>query len=506
MGKPLFATSGYRVRSVAAERAAAEARKPFDPRKLEVAKLEFWADDGDGKARKLKSHATKKGGLTARETVVQSLDKLPQEKWHVAVVEYKSGERMSSQLPGGEYADLDELDRKLTNSNAYSAPNFDIDTSTNTAGLTALKGSAPATTDNIFVFGGATLTIDAACAWNLLSVGETSTGACANAADRVGHLTINANVTFAGNSTQSNSGIKSVPASAVLNPAGNSALIIAGTASTYPILTNAGDALNASQKWIITWTWGVVPVIYYATFKYANGTVISSGCLGATNNNNYTAPINLHHIKMYRCISNGYGFSAGAAGTDLGVADLHLVKYELIDQTGMAAVACYGCRFDTVFTTGGAECWVDAITATSAWSGLFWHCFFATIPANKTFYGTRVRYSQEDTRCTEVVPADLAAADAETGGTLTITWSNAAGYKAGDRIEVYNNSGDALLGVFDATAGTGKLAGLTNGTAYTVYAKATSDNYVRSAASATATATPTAPAGGGGSSFNGGFN
>ena len=51
------------------------------------------------------------------------------------------------------------------------------------------------------------------------------------------------------------------------------------------------------------------------------------------------------------------------------------------------------------------------------------------------------------------------------------------------------------LGIFPASAGAGRVANLTNGTAYTLVARATAENTVFSDDSNTATATPTASGG-----------
>jgi len=48
--------------------------------------------------------------------------------------------------------------------NTYAAPNFSIDTDIDLAGLTALKGSAPAATDVCYTSEGATTTLDGSCA------------------------------------------------------------------------------------------------------------------------------------------------------------------------------------------------------------------------------------------------------------------------------------------------------------------------------------------------------
>lgn len=55
--------------------------------------------------------------------------------------------------------------------NTYSANTFTITESTNVAGLTALKGSAPAVTDNILVTGAATLTVEQSLTCRQLTAG-----------------------------------------------------------------------------------------------------------------------------------------------------------------------------------------------------------------------------------------------------------------------------------------------------------------------------------------------
>jgi hypothetical protein len=62
--------------------------------------------------------------------------------------------------------------------NAYSAPNFDIDTNIDEAGLATLKGSPVATTDLIYVYGGAKVTLGVAGNFACLDIylGDNSAG------------------------------------------------------------------------------------------------------------------------------------------------------------------------------------------------------------------------------------------------------------------------------------------------------------------------------------------
>ncbi len=57
-------------------------------------------------------------------------------------------------------------------------------------------------------------------------------------------------------------------------------------------------------------------------------------------------------------------------------------------------------------------------------------------------------------------------------------------------MSIFNNATGALMGTFPASAGTGRITGLTNGTAYTVVARATAEGLVWSGDSNTATETP----------------
>jgi len=96
------------------------------------------------------------------------------------------------------------------------------------------------------------------------------------------------------------------------------------------------------------------------------------------------------------------------------------------------------------------------------------------------------------------VPTGLAATDPGTDGDLDVTWTNAASYTDSELLKIYDNTAGTLLGVFLASAGTGRITGLTNGTAYTLVARATAENLVESGDSNTVTETPTGGGGGGG--------
>ena len=73
------------------------------------------------------------------------------------------------------------------------APNFELNVSTNVAGLTALKGGAPASTDIAWICEAATLTIDANCTLMRTYQGDNSGG---TAAVKTGNLTVGTDATL----------------------------------------------------------------------------------------------------------------------------------------------------------------------------------------------------------------------------------------------------------------------------------------------------------------------
>ena len=91
-------------------------------------------------------------------------------------------------------------------------------------------------------------------------------------------------------------------------------------------------------------------------------------------------------------------------------------------------------------------------------------------------------------------PISVTATDLGTGTPsnylLNVSWSNASSYGSADLMYVYNNSGNAILGIGLANAGSTIIDGLNN-TSYTVYCKATYNGSTFSSASNTSTATPT---------------
>jgi hypothetical protein len=157
--------------------------------------------------------------------------------------------------------------------NSYVDPNFNIDTSTNVAGLTALKGGAPDADDVIYVYNGATFTIESNMVCLKIYEGQTSAGA-APAGQRYGILIQDAGttLTFTGNATASNSGIVATPASADASSLGCQ-ITCNGTSGSHCVMTNSVGTPDITKRWVINQTYGGMTADY-TEFLYAGASAL----------------------------------------------------------------------------------------------------------------------------------------------------------------------------------------------------------------------------------------
>ncbi|MFH1567927.1 MAG: hypothetical protein ABIL09_07985, partial [Gemmatimonadota bacterium] len=370
--------------------------------------------------------------------------------------------------------------------NTYVDPNFNIDTSCNVADLTTIKGGAPDADDKIYIYNGATLTVESALACLLISLGETSAGAAADG-QRRGNLTIDAGVTitFTGNATATNSGIKSNPASApgTANESKSNTLTVNGTVANPVVLTNSAGAYNVNNLWLVAMYYGIVAAWDNVTLQYCGGNAASTPFMVVAAQALFTVSTSVV-LGVWQVVTGDIGFSA----------NILMPRYAATIPINMGRLAVDASAISTDYrgisvfvhntnNTAGVE-GTFAITPPAA-KVFYWRLDSQRVSDGTAWYSNRIRWSSADIRPTVTVPAGLALADPSptADGELVLTWTNAASYAAGDKVVVYNASGDAVLAILDATAGTGRICGLTNATAYTVYAKATSDNYIFSAAS-----------------------
>ncbi len=136
--------------------------------------------------------------------------------------------------------------------NSYTAGTkvFNIDTDTNVAGLTALKGSASANNDMIYISEGARLTIDAGLTCLYIYVGDNAT---LTAASKVGHWEVSAGVTLTLAQTAGSGGMTGLATSTdstiTLSGTGDAARAkVLGTGITYVSNQNI-PAIKISATW-----------------------------------------------------------------------------------------------------------------------------------------------------------------------------------------------------------------------------------------------------------------
>jgi len=152
--------------------------------------------------------------------------------------------------------------------NTYSAPNFNIDTDCNVADLTTLKGSAPTVSDYIYVFNGATLTIEQNLSCFAVMLGQTSAGA-ASAGQRYGYVvgtTGGITITFEDDAGATNTGIIANPTSAD-SSSKDCGVTLTGASGNNITITNPTDSAT-SDYWTIYLMYFGTCDITYVTAKY----------------------------------------------------------------------------------------------------------------------------------------------------------------------------------------------------------------------------------------------
>jgi hypothetical protein len=365
---------------------------------------------------------------------------------------------------------------------------FDVDTSVALSALETAVSHTMVSGDKICVYNGATLTWDVSRPCLLAILGDKYTGA-ASAGQKYGIISIDAGVTITwdGNATNTNSGIKSSPTTPGAESTG-CRLIINGTSASHVTFTNAGDSLSTGQRWTLNFPYGYCTISYLdANYHYGQLFIAlhGSSTRGASNsviNNVVASPIGiasnqviLINVPIDQLLD--YRFNTFDMGSLTN--NLHIISY-----TGTS----------TRLVSGGA---IDASGCIIKGTGDGQIGVFEIARTNSSIYcNDKIAFA--DIRPTQVVPTGLAFTDAVLDGELTWTITNIAAYANSDEIVIYNSADDSVLGrtsktQYVADGNKGRISGLTNATTYTMYAKATSDNNTYSAATATAQGTPTAP-------------
>ena len=310
--------------------------------------------------------------------------------------------------------------------NSYSAPNFNIDTScsidTATIGLEAIKGGAVAAGDKIYVYNGATLTINKSIACLQIIKGQTSAGA-AGAGNRYGIVTINPGITvaFDGNATNTNSGILCNPTSAD-NSSKGCALNINGTAVNPVIFTNAGGALATAQRYTTSMQYGTITASYWSNLY----TWLSSITALNINTSNQNAPHNITRSNFSVNAGATYSISLGTV-----VNNSCFITFCTIGATANNA---YGIGVGTCVPASGFVLDLSGCNITNNAVDIFIYSFRAT---NGLYINHR--FSFADIRPTVVVPTTPTITNLY-DGTIKFTVANIASVAVTDMLVIYDSS------------------------------------------------------------------
>ena len=371
----------------------------------------------------------------------------------------------------------------------YVAPNFDSDVDFDVADATAVKGGAPAAGDKFWVVAGATFTVESDLACLQVILGRTSAGA-AGAGNRYGLVVQNGGtkITFDGAAAITDSGIYVNPTSADASSK--------GCKVTIPGTSASKAQWDVSVQWDTNYRFQLHMRYGYCDIDYlqilANTSYTSGVYQIVTHPHTIYAPEGVTFKINHAEFPHIYGIAVYLGANTNGDRNLPFeAKYCIMDTYSdwthiFICDNCYGTisSGDIDFT---GFTWIS--NSASSYNKIIFRTFIQKFP----LYISNNRASFVNNLPTQVVPTNPAATDPGTNGDLTVTWANGASYTAGDKVFVYNNADDSVLGILDATAGTGIITGLTNGVEYTMYLKATSDNYNFSDETATFTGTPTAP-------------
>jgi len=295
---------------------------------------------------------------------------------------------------------------------------------------TAISTLSPITGDRFFVYNGATLTLDISFSALQIIIGDTKTGA-ASAGQKYGIVTANAGITITwdGNATANNSGIKMSPTTPGVESK-NSVLNINGTAENPVVFTNSQGANNTNFKYTINNLYGSVNGDYLTCNNFWTAIFSAITGLSANSSSNH---------KLTNIVAGPVGGSANlitivaAAGISL---QFDFRFSSVTSNTGYTVTLVYTA---SGITTGGK---IDLSGFTGINSG---GSASNISPVNQAITGTLTRYYVEqclldfvDIRPTKIIPLDLSFVDLK-DGTIKATISNIASYRTQgtDGIEDY---------------------------------------------------------------------
>lgn len=219
--------------------------------------------------------------------------------------------------------------------NAYSAPNFNIDTSTNVAGLTALKGGAPAATDVLYVAESAKVTFESNCSLLKVYQGDNSAG---TAAVKKGDIDVNAGVTLTIYDTAKSGGWTGEGALNVTNIYGT---VTANTTAKINNYTQQASNFNVIGGTLNDWHVGCYGGNANNVFDGAAFYHCSYGLYFGAVASGYVAPARIRNCTFTGCVTAAILTTSSAAGTCVDLSELLATGDNLFvgDAKGLSQVA-----------------------------------------------------------------------------------------------------------------------------------------------------------------------
>jgi hypothetical protein len=377
--------------------------------------------------------------------------------------------------------------------NSYSAPSFNVDTSTNLAGLEAIKGGAIASTDNIYIYNGATVTCEKSFSVLKIVLGQTSGGA-AGAGGRYGLVVFSAGITctFTGAGGNGNSGVVANPTSADTSSK-NCEVIANGTQESPVTFTNSLGAQNTNYRWTFwliygstTMTWPVFRYYFqYIFYSLPYSSSLTTKPMVVTDAS--VGPIGITGVFVY----------TGASGVSVSTSfDL---RRWTIDCSAACGITIFAFAAQNMGYTTGFYVDMSGFRLINYNAQLF-RPFEGAVSSGLN--AGSFRLGNANIRPTTIVPTSIVAGDTTFGKTLSLTIGNVASYADADFFEVATEAGTMIARFSKARyVAQGNIGYttpvLTNGIAYRVKVRASSDNNTFSEWSELSNqATPSAPAGG----------
>jgi hypothetical protein len=218
--------------------------------------------------------------------------------------------------------------------NSYSAPNFNIDTSTNVAGLATLKGSAPAATDILYIAESAKVTFESDCSLLKVYQGDNSGG---TAAVKKGDIDVNAGVTLTLYDTALSGGWTGEGALNVTNIYGT---VTANTVAKINNSTHMASNFNVIGGTLNGWHVGCYGGCASNVFDSAAFYHCTYGLYFAAVASSYVAPAMIRNCVFTGCSTGAIVTTATAAGTCVDLSELLANGNNKFvgDATGMSAL------------------------------------------------------------------------------------------------------------------------------------------------------------------------